>query len=152
MKDTQKQILIAVTGMREIPFVAAGLTLEESGFLLTEDAVTRLSEALETAQAESSQVVSLGDQITALQQSLQEATTARETAEAALVIANQTIEANATRILQLETDEDGDGLTQTSRNTDNNGKNKVPFHASAENPINKMADGLMGAPKPASAE
>lgn len=145
MKTEQKSKLIAVTGMPEIPFVSAGVSADTDGYVISEDGLTRVAEALEAGDQATAQ---LADQ--ALQ--AQQANDARQTAEASLTTANETISANNTRIQQLEarvTELESEGnITNTSRGADTGGKVKVKFHESAENPMNKIADSLLGAPAP----
>lgn len=78
------------------------------------------------------------------------AETAQAAAEASLATANDTIAARDTRITQLETElaEARKGpateFETTTREKDElGGGGKVPFHASEENPMNKLADRLI---------
>jgi transcriptional accessory protein Tex/SPT6 len=145
MKTEHKSKLIAIVGMPEIPFVSAGISSETDGFVVSEDGLTRIAEALVAGEEAAAQVTNQ----TLL---VQQANEARESAEGALATANETIAANATRIEQLEARvselENEGGITATSRQEDATGKKKVKFHESAENPMNKIADSLLGAPVP----
>jgi chromosome segregation ATPase len=69
--------------------------------------------------------------------------------EATLATANETIAANNTRIQELEAQvaelqNSATGFQSTSRDKDETGgAAEVPYHASAENPFNQLADSLM---------
>jgi transcriptional accessory protein Tex/SPT6 len=144
MKDTQKNKLKAVTGMNEIPFVMEGIAAETSGHVISENGMSLIAEALEAADAQAAG-------LTAVQASLETAQAATATAETALATATETIATRDARIAELEAqveelEADG-GVTNTSRALDPAKKVKVKSYESAEDPINKMIDGILGAPK-----
>lgn len=82
----------------------------------------------------------------------QQTAVAQQAAEGSLATANKELTTASGRITELEARvaelEEEDGITQTAKAIDG-GKTKVPFHASPENPANKIADSLLGAPKQA---
>lgn len=144
MKDTQKKKLLAVTGMTEILAISEGIEAGANGFIISEDGLSKIAEALEAGDAATAK---LQDQ--ALQ--AQQAVAAQQKAEGELKTANEKIAADAKNIATLtarvaELEEEAP-VTATTKTKDGGGKNKVPFHASAENPMNKIADSLLGKPK-----
>jgi hypothetical protein len=135
-----------VTGQTDIPFVSAGVTVHEnvSGHVISEDGLTALVEASFAGEAAAARV-------TALEQERDAAVTARTTAENNLATANTTIATRDARITELEARvaelEDEAPISNTSRAEDKGGKGaKVAFHLSDENPMNKLADSLIGKP------
>ena len=144
-KNTDK--LKKITGQTDFPFVSAGVVASENanGHVVNEDALVALIEAAEAGEAAQATIAGLQAQLTAAQ-------SAQQSAEAALVSANATIATNTTSINTLEArvaelEEDG-SIPPTSRAGDQGGKVKMSFHKSPENPMNKIADSLLGAPKP----
>lgn len=133
-----------ITGQTDFPFVSAGIVASENanGHVLNEDALVALVEAADAGEAAQA---TIADQ--ALQ--AQQAVAAQQTAEAALATANQTIAANTTRIQELEArvaELEGEaGVTNTNKEKDG-AEGKVAFHESAKNPMNQIADSLLGAP------
>jgi hypothetical protein len=82
----------------------------------------------------------------------QQAVAAQKEAEKNLADANKKIETHEARIVELEEQVDleengGAELPGTKKKADKTaGKAKVPFHLDANNPINALADSLLGAP------
>lgn len=146
MKDTHKKKLMAVSGMNEIPFVSEGIESGTAGYVVSEDGMTKIAEALEKSETDSSAATEK------LQNDLNAANAAKKKAEDDLAAANaaktkvETDLATATaRIEELEAD---GAVTQTIKQDDKTGKTTVPYHESADNPLNKIADSLLGAPAP----
>lgn len=135
--------LLKASGSNEILAVIENLPVNANGYFLTEEQAT----SIETALSENENPASLQ----ALQQQLAEVTTARETAEAALVTANGTIATHVAtigthqaRITELENDTT---LTQTSRDKDQLPV-KTPSYLDDTNPVNAAADKFFGKPIP----
>lgn len=145
MKDTQKKKLLAVTGMSEIPFVAEGIESTITGHVLTEDAITRVAEALEANDQTAAALQTATARITELETQLQDAGTARQLAETNLATATEEIGTLQARVDELESE---GGVTKTGKSADGS-PTKAPFHLSENNPMNKIADSLMGKPKAA---
>jgi hypothetical protein len=145
MKTNQKEKLKAVTGMEEIPFVSEGVAAEASGFLVSEDGLTRIAEALEAADASQGSMATTQQTLDLTQQQLATATESLNTRTQELATANGTIVDLQARVAELE----GEASVQnTSREEDENKRPKSKFHESPENPANKIADSLLGKPKP----
>jgi hypothetical protein len=108
--------------------------------------------AIETALANNAGVAQAAtEQINTMTAERDAAVTARTTAENNLATANTTIATRDKRITELEARvaelEDEAPISNTSRAEDKGGKGaKVAFHLSDENPMNKLADSLIGKP------
>lgn len=143
MKDTHKQILLSVTGMNEIPAISEGIESSANGFIISEDGLTRMAEALEGTDANAAAVTELQSQLEIKNGFAQELTDA-------LSAANETISGNNARIQELEARvaelENENPITVTSRNKDKSSKTNVAFHNDPNVSFNAMADRLMGKP------
>lgn len=149
MKDAQKNKILAVTGMSEIGFIAEGLESSQTGYIVSEDGLSRIAEALEQADAAAQVAEANAARITELEGQLQQANEARTTAENSLSAVQTELQTAQARVTELEAE---GGISQTSKGADaGNGGGKTPFHLSATNPANALADSLLGAPKPAEA-
>lgn len=146
MKDSQKKKLLAVTGQAEIGFIASGIESSETGHIISEDGLTRIAEALEGADVTAAA-------LTQTESNLEAANTARTAAEAELETRTQELATANTRIQELEARvtelENESGIENTTKQEDKIKAGKKPYHASDENPMNKIADGLLGKPRQA---
>lgn len=136
-----------VTAQNDFPFVSAGVAVAEgiTGYVLNEDALTALVEASEAAEAAQAMVTELEEQ-------LNTASAGNTEIQSKLDTANETINANNTRIQQLEEEvaalQAQEGITQTRKKSDDGGsKSKLPAHADPSAASNALADKLMGAPQ-----
>lgn len=136
MKDSQKQRLIAVSGQQQFNMISEGIESSETGYIVSEDALTQIAEALEAA-ADTSALDATNAALVAAQE-------ARQQAEDDLATANQTIATLTARVEELEEEP---GISQTSKANDEGKGSKVAFHESDANPFNQIADGLFGKPK-----
>jgi len=149
MKDAQKNKILLVTGMSEIGFIAEGLESSQTGYIVSEDGLSRIAEALELADTATQAAEASAARVTELETQLQQANEARTNAETALSTAQTELQTAQTRVAELE--QEG-GISQTSKGADaNNGGEKTPFHLSTKNPANALADSLLGAPQKADA-
>lgn len=145
MKTEQKNFLKQVTGQESFPFVMEEVAATTSGFVVSEDALEKLVDAAMNNSADA-------NKLPLLQQELDAANTAKENLQTELNAAKETITAKETELstatARIEELENEGTITQTTKESDKNQKTgKGSFHASEDNPINKMADALLGAPK-----
>lgn len=144
MKTEQKIRLLAVTKMEAIDFISEGIESSVSGHVISEDGLTNIAEALEAGEAAQARITELEEQVTTAQ-------TAQHTAEANLATANETINANNTRIQDLEARvtelEEEPGIQHSSREKDGEHDGKVPFHQSKKSSFNQLADELFAGRK-----
>lgn len=141
MKTESKNILMAVSGLNEIPFIAEGLESTVTGFVISEDGLTRIAEALQAGDAATKEAATLQGAVTAAQ-------AAKETAEAALVTANGFAEGQAAMIESLQARvnelEAEPAVSTTSKKTDDVKTAKVEAYNDPQLPFNALADRLMG--------
>jgi len=145
MKTEQQQRILAVTQMEEIGFISEGIESSVSGHIISEDGLTNIAEALEAGEAAQARVTELEEQ-------LNTASAGNTEIQSQLDTANETINANNTRIQQLEEEvaalQAQEGITQTRKKSDDGGsKSKLPAHADPSAASNALADKLMGAPQ-----
>jgi hypothetical protein len=126
--------------------VIENLSIDQNGFFLDATQMDNVESALEAGESAIANVTTLNEQ-------LSQANTARQTAEESLATANSTISTQNTRISELQTQltaaqEKPAGEFQAStRERDDQGSGKKPFHESESNPANQLADNLFGKPK-----
>lgn len=144
MTNQQKEKLVAVSGQNEIPFISEGVESTTAGYILSEDGLSRIAAALETADAANAGLAEVQSQLDA-------ATTARQTAEDNLATAEQELDTANTRIQELEARveelENESGITQTTKSIDKGGKTKLAAHEDPNMSFNAMADKLLGSPQ-----
>jgi polyhydroxyalkanoate synthesis regulator phasin len=145
MKTNQKEKLKAVTGMEEIPFVSEGIATEASGFLVSEDGLTRIAEQLEAADVSAASLTQTQQSLEQVQAQLTTATESLNARTQELATATSRIQELEARVTELENEAT---LTSTSRQEDGGGSGRKAFHESDANPANKLADSLLGKPKP----
>lgn len=144
MKDAQKNKILAVTGMSEIGFIAEGLESSQTGYIVSEDGLSRIAEALEQADAAAQVAEANAARITELEGQLQQANEARTTAENSLSAVQTELQTAQARVTELE--EEG-SISQTRKTLDNNGREKLKAHENPQNSINRYADNFFGNPE-----
>jgi chromosome segregation ATPase len=145
MTTEQKNKIIAISGQPEFSFITEGVESTETGYIVSEDALTRMAAALEAAEASTARITELEAQI---QQSADQLTTAQEQTQQLQGQLTTAQEQNTTLQSRVEELEADGGITQTTKGADPAvGKVKIAAHEDPKNPLNEMADKLMGAPK-----
>lgn len=147
MTTAQKNKLISISGQTEFSFITEGVESTETGYIVSEDALTRMAAALEAAEASTARITELEGQ---LQQSADQLATAQQQAQQLQGQLTTAQEENGTLTARVEELEADATITQTTRGGDPSlSKVKVAAHEDPNNPLNEMADKLMGAPKKA---
>lgn len=145
MTDAQRNALLKISQQNELPFITEGMESSAVGYIVSEDALTRIAAALEAAETSAGSATETAAQLTTAQENMTAAQTQIQQLQGQLTAAQ---EANGT--LQARVDElEADGsLTQTTRLNDQSlSKGKVPAHENPKSSINALADKLMGSPK-----
>lgn len=146
MKDAQRNALLKISQQNELPFISEGMESSAVGYIVSEDALTRIAAALEAAETSATASAETATQLTTAQEQLTAAQTQIQDLQGQLTTAQ---EANGTLQARVDELEAEGGLTQTTRAEDPKLKGeKVGAHEDPKNPLNAMADKLLGAPKP----
>ncbi|MGN6476318.1 MAG: hypothetical protein ACTHKV_03760 [Flavipsychrobacter sp.] len=138
--------VLAASKSESILAVIEGLPVDANGYFMTEEQMTAVEDQLE---ANATAIASHENAVEGLNAQVTAAQTAQKSAEDALAAANTSITEKDARINELEAQvaklEAGTpDPNQTNRDKDDTaGKN-----AGWENPMNKLADSLLGKPKP----
>lgn len=144
MKDAQKNKILLVTGMSEIGFIAEGLESSQTGYIVSEDGLSRIAEALEQADTATQAAEASAARVTELEAQLQQANEARTNAENALATAQTDLQTAQTRVAELE--QEG-GISQTKKDLDASNREKLKAHENPANSINTLADKFFGNPE-----
>lgn len=145
--------VLAATKSESILAVIEGLPVDAAGFFMTEEQMTAVEEQLEANASaiagHDTVVTGLNEQITAANTAREEAAAAQATAETALATANSSITEKDARIKELE-EQVGrlEAATPPPTNTRTEKDETNGHRPAGENPMNKLADSLLGAPKP----
>jgi predicted nucleic acid-binding Zn-ribbon protein len=137
MKDTQKEKLKAITGLDAIPFVTAGIAADTAGYVVSEDALTRLVEAAETGEAAQATLATVQAELATANTTLTAAQAAATAAQTELATANTELATAQARIAVLEAQDGGDFSAADALN-DAEGNLKAQFKTSADIEIEKM--------------
>lgn len=145
MTTEQKNKLIAISGQSEFAFITEGVESTATGYIVSEDALTRMAAALEAAEASTARITELEAQ---LQQSADQLATAQQQAQQLQGQLTTAQEENGTLTARVEELEADATITQTNKKDD-----KLPVktgngeaHLNPNSSMNRLADSLFGKP------
>ncbi|RYE01634.1 MAG: hypothetical protein EOP50_01660 [Sphingobacteriales bacterium] len=138
--------LLAAAGGSDILAVVEGLPVDQPGFFLTEGQMDAVEARLAEADTAVTAAATHTEALAAAQTELESTQTSLTAAQAELSTANETIATLQARVTQLEANPAA-APRATAKAEDDIPSGDQPFHASAQNPMNAMADRLLGSPK-----
>lgn len=144
------QTVLAATKSESILAVVENLPVDANGYFMTEEQMTAVEERLVSDAAaianHATELQALGAQVTSTNEALTTANAALATAKGTITAKDQEIATLQATITELENKTEDP--KQTSKAKDETGSKKEAW----ENPMNKLADSLLGAPKAAEKE
>ncbi len=144
MTTEQKNKLIAISGQTEFSFITEGVESSATGYIVSEDALTRLATSLEESDVLATRN---GELVQQAQQSADQLATAQAQVQQLQADLSTAQGQNTTLQARVDELEAAGGVTQTQKEADDlNDKNKLGAHEDPNNPLNKIADGLLGKP------
>ena len=144
MKDTHKSALLKATGATDLPFISDGIEAGTSGYIISEDGLTRIAEALEIAAVQAAQLLTAQESLSAANEALIELNGQLAAATATAATNNALVAGLQARVSELEEEAP---LTQTTREKDKTRMAAVASYKDPNNVFNQIADGLFGVPK-----